>query len=79
MGRGAWGAPVHELTNGGTRLSSEAQRTNVIDARATRAAQLVDPACRAGDPGSIPGREGPLEKGKAAHSSILGFPWWLRW
>ena len=29
-------------------------------------------ACNAGDPGSIPGLEDPLEKGKAAHSSILG-------
>ena len=31
----------------------------------------------AGDPGSIPGREDPLEKGMAAHSSILAWriPW----
>ena len=34
-------------------------------------------ACNAGDLGSIPGLEDPLEKGKAAHSSILAgrFPW----
>ena len=32
-----------------------------------------DSACNAGDLGSIPGGEGPLEKGKATHSSIL--PW----
>ena len=25
------------------------------------------------------GWEDPLEKGKATHSSILGFPWWLCW
>ena len=25
------------------------------------------------------GREGPLEKGQATHSSILGLPWWLSW
>ena len=25
------------------------------------------------------GREDPLEKGMATHSSILGLPWWLRW
>ena len=25
------------------------------------------------------GWEDPLEKGKATHSSILGFPWWLSW
>ena len=24
------------------------------------------------------GREDPLEKGMATHSSILGLPWWLR-
>ena len=28
-------------------------------------------ACNAGDLGSIPGLEDPLEKGKATHSSIL--------
>ena len=25
------------------------------------------------------GREDPLEKGKATHSSLLGLPWWLSW
>ena len=25
------------------------------------------------------GREDPLEKGMATHSSILGLPWWLSW
>ena len=25
------------------------------------------------------GREDPLEKEMATHSSILGLPWWLRW
>ena len=25
------------------------------------------------------GREDPLEKGSATHSSILGLPWWLSW
>ena len=29
-------------------------------------------ACKAGDLGSIPGLEDPLEKGNATHSSILG-------
>ena len=28
-------------------------------------------ACNAGDLGSVPGREDPLEKGMATHSSIL--------
>ena len=33
--------------------------------------------CNAGDLGSIPGWEDPLEKGKATHSSILAWkiPW----
>ena len=33
--------------------------------------------CNAGDPGSIPGWEDPLEKGKATYSSILAWeiPW----
>ena len=25
------------------------------------------------------GREDPLEKGWATHSSIIGLPWWLSW
>ena len=34
-------------------------------------------ACNAGDPGSIPGQEDPLEKEMATHSSILAWriPW----
>ena len=34
-------------------------------------------ACNAGDPGSIPGSEGPLEKEMAIHSSTLAWkiPW----
>ena len=34
-------------------------------------------ACNAGDPGSIPGSEDPLEKGMANHSSIPAWrvPW----
>ena len=42
-------------------------------------------ACNARDPGSIPGLEDPLEKGKATYSSILGWrihglysPWGLK-
>ena len=33
--------------------------------------------CNAGDPGSVPGWEDLLEKGKATHSSILAWriPW----
>ena len=34
-------------------------------------------ACNAGDPGSIPGSDDPLEKEMATHSSILAWenPW----
>ena len=34
-------------------------------------------ACNAGDLGPVPGWEGPLEEGMAAHSSILAWriPW----
>ena len=32
-----------------------------------------EPACSAEDPGSILGREDPLEKGMATHSSILAW------
>ena len=35
--------------------------------------------CSAGDPGLIPGSGRSLEKGKATHPSILGFPLWLSW
>ena len=36
-------------------------------------AQMVESACSAGDPGSIPGQEDPLEKGMATHSSVLAW------
>jgi len=41
-------------------------------------------ACNAGDLGSVPGWEGPLEEGMATHSSILAWripmdrgAWWV--
>jgi len=36
-----------------------------------------EPTCNAGDPGSIPGSEDPLEEEMATHSSILAWriPW----
>ena len=39
--------------------------------------QMVESACNAGDPGSIPGLERSLEKGMATYSSILAWriPW----
>ena len=38
---------------------------------------MVESACNAGDLGSIPGWQVPLEKGMATHSSILAWriPW----
>ena len=46
---------------------------------ASLVAQLVknQPATNAGDLGSIPGLEDPLEKGKGTHSSILA--WRISW
>ena len=37
-------------------------------------------ACNGGDPGSIPGLEDPMEKGKATHCSILAWsiPWTIQ-
>ena len=40
---------------------------------------IAGSVCNAGEPGSIPGREDPLEKGQAAHSSIPGLPLWFSW
>ena len=45
---------------------------------ASLVAQLIKKStCNAGDLGSIPGLEDPLEKGKATHSSVLAcrIPW----
>ena len=38
---------------------------------------VQDSTCNAGDPGSVPGQEDPLEKEMATHSSILSWeiPW----
>ena len=40
-------------------------------------AQLVESACNAGDPGSLPGSENSLEKEMATHSSLRAceIPW----
>ena len=43
-------------------------------------AQLVkNPPAMQETPDQFPGREDPLETGKATHSNILGLPWWLSW
>ena len=36
-------------------------------------------ACDVETPVRFLGREDPLEKGQATHSSIFGLLWWLRW
>ena len=48
--------------------------------QASQVAQLVKnlPAIQE-TPVRFLGREDPLEKGQATHSSVLGLPWWLRW
>ena len=38
-----------------------------------------EPACNAGDPGSILGSVRSTGEGIGTYSSILGFPWWLSW
>ena len=49
------------------------------DTGASLVAQLVKnlPAMQE-TPVQFLGREVPLEKGQATHSSVLGLPWWLR-
>ena len=48
--------------------------------RAFLVAQLVkNPPAMQETPVQFLGWEDPLEKGQAAHSSILGLPWWLSW
>ena len=39
--------------------------------------EMQETTCNAGDLGSVPGQEDPLEKGMATHSSILAWeiPW----
>ena len=47
---------------------------------ASLVAQLVkNPPAMQETPVQFLGREDPLEKGYATHSSILGLPWWLSW
>ena len=52
----------------------------VISHRASLVAQLVkSPPAMQETQVQLLGREDPLEKGQATHSSILGFPLWLSW
>ena len=47
----------------------------VLSVEASLIIQLVkESACNAGDPGSILGREDPLEKGRIPTPVFLGFP-----
>ena len=50
--------------------------TFTANSRASLVAQMVR-ICKAGDLGSIPGLEDPLEEGMATHSSIL--TWRIPW
>ena len=48
--------------------------------RASLTAQLVkNPPAMQEASVRVLGWEGPLEKGQATHSRVLGLPWWLRW
>ena len=67
--RGAWRATVYGVAKSWTWVSIH---TGFPGGSAGK-----ESACNAGDLGLIPGLEEPLEKGKAAHSSILAWriPW----
>ena len=50
------------------------------ECEASLIAQLVkNPPAMQETPVQFLGQEDPLEKGEAAHFSILGLLWWLRW
>ena len=53
------------------------EHTQLIDTWLPWGSDGREAACSAGDLGLIPGWEGPLEKGTAAHSSMLAreIPW----
>ena len=67
MDRGAWQATVHVVTRIGHDL------VNIFPGGSDGKAS----AYNAGDPGSIPGLEDPLQEGMATHSSMLAWriPW----
>ena len=55
-----------QFPDGGTRASLVAQLVKNLSATQQTLVRFL-------------GREDPLEKGEATHSSILEFLWWLRW
>ena len=59
-------------------MSVDKEAKPQIRITASLVAQMVKQyACNAGDPGSIPGSEDPLEKGMATYSNILA--WRISW
>ena len=73
MDRGAWWAIVHRVTKSWTqlnRLSMHASKQLTLWGFPD-GSESKESACNAGDPDLIPGREDPLEKKTATHSSIL--------
>ena len=72
--RGAQWAAVYGVAQNWTRLKRLSSSSSSIHNIAfSGGSDNKESVCNAGDPGSIPGQEDPLEKGMATHSSIL--PW----
>ena len=85
-------SPSYVFCSRGITEDAEDIGKPVLSSMAHRGCELVQPlhkvgfpggsedktsACKAGDPGSIPGSEGPLEEGMASRSCILAWsiPW----
>ena len=70
---GAWQATVHGVTRVGHDLMTKPQYMLLN----IGGSDGKESACSAGDLGSIPGLENPLEKEMATHSSVLA--WRITW
>ena len=75
MDRGAWQATVHGVARVGHDLVTKPPLPVPLGFTGGSVVKIC--ACQAGEVGSIPGQEDPLEKQMATHSSILVWrtPW----
>ena len=67
--REVWRATIHGVAKSQTRLSNWTELKGILDFPDGSDGKVF--AYNAGDPGSIPGLEDPLEKELATHSSTL--------